>query len=43
MAALPRGAPLFSLPIAYTCHVHPTHSEAVKEAAMAIAGKPIHV
>ncbi len=29
--------------IAYTCHAHPTHSEAFKEAAMAVAGKPIHV
>ncbi len=29
--------------IAYTCHAHPTHSEAIKEAAMAVAGKPIHV
>jgi len=29
--------------IAYTCHAHPTHSEAVKEAAMAVAGKPIHI
>jgi dihydrolipoamide dehydrogenase len=29
--------------IAYTCHAHPTHSEAVKEAAMAVRGKPIHV
>jgi len=29
--------------IAYTCHAHPTHSEAVKEAAMAVTGKPIHV
>lgn len=28
--------------IAYTCHAHPTHSEAVKEAAMAVMGKPIH-
>ncbi|PEQ12001.1 dihydrolipoyl dehydrogenase [Novosphingobium sp. PC22D] len=28
--------------IAYTCHAHPTHSEAVKEAAMAVQGKPIH-
>ncbi|PZO89535.1 MAG: dihydrolipoyl dehydrogenase [Sphingomonas sanxanigenens] len=28
--------------IAYTCHAHPTHSEAVKEAAMAVTGKPIH-
>ncbi|MGF7149045.1 dihydrolipoamide dehydrogenase [Sphingomonas zeicaulis] len=29
--------------IAYTCHAHPTHSEAIKEAAMAVLGKPIHV
>ena len=29
--------------IAYTCHAHPTHSEALKEAAMAVCGKPIHV
>lgn len=29
--------------IAYTCHAHPTHSEAVKEAAMAVIGKPIHI
>jgi dihydrolipoamide dehydrogenase len=29
--------------IAYTCHAHPTHSEAVKEAAMAVRGLPIHV
>ena len=29
--------------IAYTCHAHPTHSEAVKEAAMAVVGKPIHI
>jgi len=29
--------------IAYTCHAHPTHSEAVKEAAMAVAGLPIHI
>ena len=28
--------------IAYTCHAHPTHNEAVKEAAMAVQGKPIH-
>ena len=28
--------------IAYTCHAHPTHSEAIKEAAMAVLGKPIH-
>jgi dihydrolipoamide dehydrogenase len=29
--------------IAYTCHAHPTHSEALKEAAMAVQGKPIHI
>lgn len=29
--------------IALTCHAHPTHSEAVKEAAMAAFGKPIHM
>ncbi|MDG5750899.1 dihydrolipoyl dehydrogenase [Qipengyuania sp. XHP0211] len=29
--------------IAYTCHAHPTHSEALKEAAMAVQGKAIHV
>ncbi|MES2988185.1 MAG: dihydrolipoyl dehydrogenase [Pseudomonadota bacterium] len=29
--------------IAYTCHAHPTHSEAIKEASMAVLGKPIHV
>ncbi|MFN5244153.1 MAG: dihydrolipoyl dehydrogenase [Novosphingobium sp.] len=29
--------------IAYTCHAHPTHSEATKEAAMAVTGKPIHI
>jgi dihydrolipoamide dehydrogenase len=29
--------------IAYTCHAHPTHSEALKEAAMAVTGKPIHM
>ena len=28
--------------IAYTCHAHPTHAEALKEAAMAVQGKPIH-
>ena len=28
--------------IAYTCHAHPTHSEALKEAAMSVTGKPIH-
>ncbi len=29
--------------IAYTCHAHPTHAEAIKEAAMAVTGKPIHI
>ncbi|SMQ58224.1 dihydrolipoamide dehydrogenase [Altererythrobacter xiamenensis] len=29
--------------IAYTCHAHPTHAEATKEAAMAVQGKAIHV
>ncbi|MEE8371507.1 MAG: dihydrolipoyl dehydrogenase [Sphingomonadales bacterium] len=29
--------------IALTCHAHPTHTEAVKEAAMAVTGKPIHM
>ncbi|WP_338467982.1 dihydrolipoyl dehydrogenase [Novosphingobium sp. ZN18A2] len=29
--------------IAYTCHAHPTHSEAIKEAAMGVTGKPIHI
>ena len=29
--------------IAYTCHAHPTHSEAMKEAAMGVMGKPIHI
>ena len=29
--------------IAYTCHAHPTHAEAVKEAAMGVQGKPIHI
>ena len=29
--------------IAYTCHAHPTQSEALKEAAMAVMGKPIHM
>ncbi|HSX74721.1 MAG TPA: dihydrolipoyl dehydrogenase, partial [Shinella sp.] len=28
--------------VAYTCHAHPTHSEAIKEAAMGIRGRPIH-
>ena len=28
--------------IALTCHAHPTHSEAVKEAALAVYGRAIH-
>ena len=28
--------------IAYTCHAHLTHAEAIKEAAMGVQGKPIH-
>ena len=28
--------------IARTCHAHPTHNEAVKEAAMAVDNRPIH-
>lgn len=29
--------------IAYTCHAHPTHAEAMKEASMAVRGKAIHI
>ena len=29
--------------IARTCHAHPTMSEAVREAALAVAGRPIHI
>ncbi|MEM9288429.1 MAG: dihydrolipoyl dehydrogenase [Pseudomonadota bacterium] len=29
--------------IALTCHAHPTHSEAIKEAALAVHGRPIHI
>ena len=29
--------------IALTCHAHPTHSEAIKEAAMGVRGKAIHI
>ncbi len=28
--------------IARTCHAHPTHTEAIKEAALAIDKRPIH-
>jgi dihydrolipoamide dehydrogenase len=29
--------------IAYSCHAHPTHNEAIKEAALGISGRPIHI
>jgi dihydrolipoamide dehydrogenase len=29
--------------IALTCHAHPTHAEALKEAAMAVRGAAIHI
>ena len=29
--------------IARTCHAHPTLSEAVREAALAVAARPIHI
>lgn len=29
--------------IAFACHAHPTHKEAVDEAAMTVTGKPLHV
>ncbi len=29
--------------IAYACHAHPTHAEALKEAAMAVRSAPIHI
>jgi len=29
--------------IALTCHAHPTHPEAMKEAALAVHGRPIHI
>ncbi len=29
--------------IARTCHAHPTHNEAVKEAALAVLGRAIHI
>ena len=28
--------------VARTCHAHPTHSEGIKEAAMAVDKRPIH-
>ncbi len=42
-AALAMSFGASSEDIAYTCHAHPTHSEALKEAAMAVTGKPIHM
>jgi dihydrolipoamide dehydrogenase len=42
-AALAMEFGAISEDIAYTCHAHPTHSEAIKEAAMAVRGKAIHV
>ena len=42
-AAVIAGNNATSEDIAYTCHAHPTHSEAMKEAAMAVTGKPIHI
>ena len=29
--------------IARTCHAHPTFNEALKEAALAVSGKALHV
>ena len=29
--------------VARTCHAHPTLSEAVKEAALAVAGRALHI
>jgi dihydrolipoamide dehydrogenase len=43
VAALARRVRATSSALAYTCHAHPTHSEALKEAAMAVQGKPIHI
>jgi dihydrolipoamide dehydrogenase len=42
-AALAMEFGAISEDIAYTCHAHPTHSEAIKEAARAVRGKAIHV
>ena len=43
---LPRGAiekGITAEDVAYTCHAHPTETQAVKEAAMAAGGLPIHM
>lgn len=29
--------------MAYSCHAHPTHAEALKEAALSVSGSPIHI
>ena len=29
--------------VARTCHPHPTMEESIKEAALAVTGKPIHI
>ena len=41
-AALAMQLGATSQAIADTCHAHPTHNEALKEAAMAVTGKPIN-
>jgi len=38
--ALQTGAT--ALDLAHTCHAHPTLSEALKEAALALIDRPIH-
>ena len=35
--------PFLNLQIARTCHAHPGLGEAVKEAALAVDGRPIHI
>jgi len=42
-AALAMEMGASSQDIALTCHAHPTHAESLKEAAMAVTGKPIHL
>ena len=29
--------------LARTCHAHPTYAEAIKEAALAVGGRAIHI
>ena len=38
-----RPAPGSAEDLARTCHAHPTRSEAVKEAALAVAKRAIHM